>query len=220
MIGRGDAVTDYESYLASFTETVDPLIKEMENYAQKYYIPIMDPSGMNTFLGLLRIQQPKQILEIGSAIGYSAIRMVSALHGASVVTIERDQERYEKALDFIARSEFGNRIRIIEGDALELETQGILDESFDALFIDAAKGQYKRFFEKYSEFVRPGGIIYCDNMFMHGAVLLPDEDVPKRNRTMIRNLKEFTAWVMKHPAYETSLLPVGDGILIAVKKSN
>lgn len=213
-------MTDYESYIASFNEKAEPLVEEMEQYAVEHHIPIMDKSGMNTFLGLLRIQQPKQILEIGSAIGYSAIRMVSALQGTSVVTIERDEERYQKALDFIARSGYGDRISIIEGDALELDTIQMNDNSFDALFIDAAKGQYKRFFEKYSELVQPGGIVYCDNMFMHGAVLLNDEDVPKRNRTMIRNLNEFTAWVMKHPSYETSLLPVGDGILIAVKKKN
>ena len=74
----------------------------------------------------------------------------------------------------------------------EFDDESLPALQYDALFIDAAKGQYKRFFEKYSEHVEVGGIIYCDNMFMHGAVMFPDEDVPKRNRTMIRNLKEFT----------------------------
>lgn len=211
-------MNDYETYIASFTEEESPLIAEMESFAVEHRIPIMDRNGIDTFIGLLRIQQPKQILEIGSAIGYSAIRMVSALEDAAVVTIERDKERYNNALSYIERSGLSDRIRIIEGDALLINTQMLGHETYDTLFIDAAKGQYKRFFEKYAGLVRAGGIIYCDNMFMHGAVLLPDEEIPKRNRTMIRNLKEFTSWVMNHPEYETSLLPVGDGILVAVKR--
>ena len=94
----------------------------------------------------------------------------------------------------------------------------VFKETYDALFIDAAKGQYKRFFEKYSPTLSIGGVIYCDNMFMHGMVLREDKDIPKRNRTMIRKLKEFTHWVMNHPDYDAVLLPVGDGILIATKK--
>ncbi|WP_432358474.1 O-methyltransferase [Sporosarcina sp. UB5] len=209
---------DVVAYLSNLREKENPLIREMEDFAAKHHIPIMDRSGMETFIGLLQIQRPKYILEIGSAIGYSAIRMVSALEGTSVVTIERDKERYAYAVDYINRIGFEDRITIIEGDALTLSDESLPSLQYDALFIDAAKGQYKRFFEKYSEHVVQNGIIYCDNMFMHGAVMLPDEEVPKRNRTMIRNLKEFTAWVMKHPNFETSLLPVGDGILVAVKK--
>jgi predicted O-methyltransferase YrrM len=209
---------DNEAYISELREEDSPLIREMEEFAAQNRIPIMDRSGMETFIGLLRIQRPKLILEIGSAIGYSAIRMVSALEGASVVTIERDKERYTAALQYIDRSGFRDRITIIEGDALLLPENSLPALKYDALFIDAAKGQYKRFFEKYSEHLAQGGIIYCDNIFMHGAVMLPDEEVPKRNRTMIRNLKDFTSWVMKHPNYETSLLPVGDGILVAVKK--
>ncbi|WOV88784.1 O-methyltransferase [Sporosarcina oncorhynchi] len=211
-------MNEYEDYIAGFSELSNPLLQEMEQYAALNHVPIMDRSGMETFIGLLRIQQPKQILEIGSAIGYSAIRMVEALQNTSVVTIERDADRYVSAVDYIRRSGFEDRITIIEGDALDLDDEVLNTTGYDALFIDAAKGQYKRFFEKYSRHVAPGGVIYCDNMFMHGAILLEDEDIPKRNRTMIRNLKAFTAWIMQHPAYETSLLPVGDGILIAVKR--
>lgn len=209
---------EYTTYISNLGEAENPLIQEMEKYAEENRIPIMDRSGIDTFVGLLRIQQPKFILEIGSAIGYSAIRMVSSLKDVSILTIERDKERYESAVEYIERSGYSDRITIIEGDALLLDEALISERQYDALFIDAAKGQYKRFFEKYSKFVAPGGVIYCDNMFMHGAVLIPDEELPKRNRTMIRNLKEFTTWIMGHPQYETSLLPVGDGILIAVKR--
>lgn len=209
---------DFEDYISGLRESDSPLINEMEEFAEEHRIPIMDRKGIETFIGLLRIQRPKFILEIGSAIGYSAIRMVSALESVSVVTIERDKDRHATAVKYIDRSGLKDRITIIEGDALLLPDEALPSLCYDALFIDAAKGQYKRFFEKYAKHVVGGGIIYCDNMFMHGAVMLPDEEVPKRNRTMIRNLKEFTSWIMKHPNYETSLLPVGDGILVAVKR--
>ncbi|GKV54370.1 SAM-dependent methyltransferase [Sporosarcina sp. NCCP-2222] len=213
-----ESMSDYNQYIADLSDAEDPLISEMESLAQKQNVPIMDRSGIDTFIGLLRIQRPKAILEIGSAIGYSAIRMAMAVRGTSITTIERDADRYRLAVDFIQRSKVSDNIRIIEGDALLLEDDKLPDLAYDALFIDAAKGQYKRFFEKYAGFIKSGGIIYCDNMFMHGAVLTPDEELPKRNRTMIRNLKEFTKWIMSHPDYETTLLPVGDGILIAIKK--
>lgn len=211
-------MVNYKEYIAGFMKVKDPFISEMEQYAEENHVPIMDSDGIEMFISLLRIQQPDSILEIGSAIGYSAIRIADALPAVSIVTIERDTERYLKALDYIAESGYSERIAILEADALLTESDEIFDKMYDALFIDAAKGQYKRFFEKYAPTVKSGGVIYCDNMFMHGMVLHVDQDVPKRNRTMIRNLKVFTEWVMTHPDYETSLLPVGDGLLIAVKK--
>jgi predicted O-methyltransferase YrrM len=211
-------IKNYKSYIASFAKEKEPFISEMEQYAQENHVPIMDSDGIDMFISLLRIQNPEWILEIGSAIGYSAIRIAQSLPKASIVTIERDTERYLKAVYYISKSDYSNRIAIVEADALLTETDEIFDKTYDALFIDAAKGQYKRFFEKYAPALNAGGVIYCDNMFMHGIVLLDDKDIPKRNRTMIRNLKEFTEWVMNNPAYETSLLPIGDGLLIAVKK--
>lgn len=208
----------YDAYVASFKQEQDPVVVEMEKYAEEHHVPIMDRGGIELFISLLRLQKPQRILEIGSAIGYSAIRLAEALPQASIVTVERDNGRYLKAVDYITRSGLAERITIIEADALLTEADEIFTQSFDALFIDAAKGQYQRFFEKYAPTVPTGGVIYCDNMFMHGVVLHDEQDIPRRNRTMIRNLKAFTKWIMAHPDYETSLLPVGDGLLIAVKK--
>jgi predicted O-methyltransferase YrrM len=213
-----NGMENYEAYVASFMKEKDPFIIEMEQYAEEHHVPIMDSGGIDLFISLLRIHNPQRILEIGSAIGYSAIRIAAALPEASIVTIERDTGRYLKAVDYAKRSGHTDRISIIEADALLTEDDTIFNQSYDALFIDAAKGQYKPFFEKYAPSVTSGGVIYCDNMFMHGMVLLEDKEVPRRKRTMIRNLKEFTRWIMTNPDYETSLLPVGDGLLIAVKK--
>ena len=208
----------YNSYLAQFQKEKNTFIIQMEEYAKQHSVPIMDSGAIETLLGLLSIQKPLRVLEIGSGIGYSAIRMAESLPDTFITTIERNNDRYTKAVDFIGTSTFGNRIQIIEADALDLEIDTLQDKTYDALFIDAAKGQYKRFFEKYSPKVPFGGVIYCDNMFMHGMVLRDDIDLPRRSRSMIRNLREFTGWVMAHPDYDSILLPVGDGILIAKKK--
>src|SRR5690606_11407284 len=130
-------------------------------------------------------------------------------------TIERDAERVELARKFIQQSEVASRITMIEGDALEVE---ISELRFDALFIDAAKGQNKRFFEKFSPLVPKGGVIYIDNMYMQGLSNLDLSDVPRRKRTMIRNLKEFTEWISIHPDYHSTFVPVGDGLLICLKR--
>ena len=211
-------MTDYTTYISRFAEEKEPFILEMEHYAAEHRVPIMDDTGLYTLIGLLQIQQPTRILEIGSAIGYSAIRLAKAFPNAIIYTVERDTERYEKAVENIERSELQKRITIIHDDALELDEKKLPKEPFDALFIDAAKGQYRKFFDKYSPLVGSAGVIYCDNMFMHGMVLLEDADIPKRNRTMIRNLQQFTSWAMQNNHYETSLVPIGDGILIAVKR--
>ena len=161
------SIENYNAYIAELTKTKDPFIIQMEQYAKEHHVPIMDNDAIESFIGLLQIQQPTRILEIGSAIGYSAIRIVTALAGASIVTIERDADRYSKAIEFINRSGLADRIHIIEADALEPDSDEVLNETYDALFIDAAKGQYKRFFEKYSPVVNREGLfiaIICSCM--------------------------------------------------------
>lgn len=211
-------IHNYDSYIAAHLKEKSPFILGMESYAEENHVPIMGTGAIETFLGLLSLQNPKSILEIGSAIGYSAIRIAESFPHAKITTIERNAERFEKAVEYINASNVTNQIHIINADALDLEVDGVLAGPYDALFIDAAKGQYQRFFEKYAPLVKTGGVIYCDNMFMHGMVLREDIDLPRRKRTMIRNLRKFMSWIMAHPDFNASLLPVGDGILIAIKK--
>jgi len=205
------------NYIESFIRSRNELLMEMEKYAEEHHVPIMQLAAIDVLNQLLRIQNPSSILEIGTAIGYSAIRMASTLSDCTIVTIERDIERVNLAKQFIGRSEVANRITVIEGDALEVDVESI-QSTFDAVFIDAAKGQYMRFFEKYSPLVPSGGILYIDNMYMHGLSDLNIKDVPRRKRTMIRNLKTFADWVMNHPDYDSTFFPVGDGLLICLKR--
>lgn len=205
-----------DAYIESFIKPREQLLVEMEEYAIEHHVPIMQLSGIEALSQLLRIQNPKSILEIGTAIGYSAIRMAMALPNTNIVTIERDSERVQLAKKYIARSEQAGQIKVIEGDALEVELEE--NSTFDAVFIDAAKGQYMKFFEKYSPLVPSGGVLYIDNMYMHGLSDLDIKEVPRRKRTMIRNLKQFSDWIMEHPDYTSAFFPIGDGLLICLKR--
>lgn len=206
-----------DSYIRSFIPERNELLLEMESFAKENHVPIMELSGIEALNQLLRIQKPKTILEIGTAIGYSAMRIAYALPDVKIVTVERDVARLEKAKEFLARSEVKERITIIEGDALDVDVESI-ESTYDAVFIDAAKGQYQKFFEKYSPLVPSGGVLYIDNMYMHGLSDLDIKEVPRRKRTMIRNLKTFTNWILNHPDYTCAFFPVGDGLLICLKR--
>lgn len=206
-----------KEFIESFIQPRNDLLLKMEQYAEKNHVPIMQLSSIQVLCQLLRIQQPNHLLEIGTAIGYSAIRMAEAVPNCRIVTIERDEQRAEMAKQFIQESSVANQITLIEGDALEVDVKKV-QSTFDAVFIDGAKGQNKRFFEKFSPLVQKGGVIYIDNIYMHGLSNLPLAEVPKRKRTMIRNLKEFSEWIQNHPDYITTFVPVGDGLLICLKR--
>lgn len=197
--------------------SMEVLFETMRSYAAEHHVPIMEEQGIGELLALLRQQKPLRLLELGTAIGYSALRMADALPDVSIDTIERDEERFGKALGFIRESGMESRVRAICADALELDIAE-LSPYYDAMFIDAAKGQYERFFDKYESLLSPGGIIYCDNMSMHGMAEQPIKEVPRRKRTMIRNIRSFRERMDKHPGFDCELLPVGDGLLVCRKK--
>ncbi|WP_088102588.1 O-methyltransferase [Halalkalibacter urbisdiaboli] len=206
-----------EDYLKTLVPARGERIEEMERYAKEHEVPIMDLVGMESLLQQLRIVQPKRILEIGAAIGYSAIRMAVALPNATVVTIERDEERYKLALENIKLNGLQGRIHVLFGDALELAEKLEEEPPFDVLFIDAAKGQYQRFFDLYSNRVNIGGIIISDNVLFRGLVA-EQEIENKRLRSLSKKLRTYNKWLMDHSDYETRILPVGDGLAVSIKK--
>lgn len=188
----------------------------MEEFARIHHVPIMDLTGSEVLLSLLAMQRPIRILEVGTAIGYSAIRMAELLPEAQIVTIERNARRHEEALSFIGRSDVKDRITVIHGDAVELI--GSIEGPFDAVFIDAAKGQYQKFFDGYGALIPIGGTIYSDNLFLRGDVLLEDVSVlDRRRRRLVRLVKEFTEQLMARTDYHTAILPLGDGLAISRK---
>jgi predicted O-methyltransferase YrrM len=202
------------SYIENLVPERNPLLAEMEDFAKEHGVPIMELAGIEAMLQLLRIGQPAKILEVGTAIGYSALRMAEAVPAAQIVSIERDEERYQLAEMFISRSNHQHQITLIKGDALEVENVVREHGPFDAIFIDAAKGQYKKFFEIYSNVLQEDGVIITDNVLFKGLVC--EGEIESRNlRNLVRKIDEFNHWLMNHPDYFTVILPVGDGVAIS-----
>ncbi|PAE23094.1 MULTISPECIES: O-methyltransferase [Bacillaceae] len=207
--------------LHAYIEEIIPgrpqLLDKMEQYAKEHNVPIMELAGIEAMLQLLRIQKPKMILEVGTAIGYSALRMAFTVPESKIVTIERDVERYQLAEKYIEEAGKKEQIIIIKGDALEVEEDVEKHGPYDAIFIDAAKGQYQRFFEIYSRFLSDGGVIITDNVLFKGLVCESNIE-NKRIRNMVRKIDVFNKWLMSHPEYHTVILPVGDGVAISKKR--
>jgi predicted O-methyltransferase YrrM len=204
-------------YIDSLIQERNPLLNEMEEFARQENVPIMELAGIETLLQVLRIQQPVRILEIGTAIGYSALRMAEALPEAEIVTLERDEQRYKQALEFVGRSSHNNQVAILFGDALEMEQEVKEKGPYDAIFIDAAKGQYKKFFDMYTPFLSKQGVIYSDNVLFKGMVAAESVE-NKRIRQMVKKIKEYNDWLMSHPEYQTVIIPVGDGLAVSKRK--
>lgn len=207
-----------DEFLKDLIKPRSAIFLEMEQYAKENHVPIMQLVGMESLLQLLSLQKPQSILELGTAIGYSSMRMATKLANSTIVTIERDESKAELAQNYIERADLHHRIRVIVADALEVSNNELGENKFDAIFIDAAKGQYKNFFEKYAPFLNDGGVIYCDNLLLNGLSELPMSEVPRRKRTMVRNQHQFMEWLMNHPDYDTAFLPVGDGMLVSIKR--
>ncbi|ADC50431.1 O-methyltransferase [Alkalihalophilus pseudofirmus OF4] len=206
-----------ENYLKSLVPKRTPFVMEMEAYAKEHQVPIMDLVGMESLLWKLKLIQPERILEVGAAIGYSAIRMAQELPNTTIVTIERDEVRYKEAVANIEKNELSNRIEVRFGDALDLAQILESEPLFDVLFIDAAKGQYQRFLDLYGKMVKPNGVVFSDNVLFRGLVA-EDEIEEKRLRSIARKLRTYNEWLMQHPDYDTRILPVGDGLAISIKK--
>ncbi|MGM9987658.1 MAG: O-methyltransferase [Bacillaceae bacterium] len=205
-----------ETYLLDLIKPRNPLLTEMEEYAKENGVPIMDLLGMEYMLQLLRLIQPKRVLEIGTAIGYSGLRMIEEIEGLEVVSIERDEDRYEKAIQYIERAQCDS-IHLIYGDALETFSEVEAFGTFDVIFIDAAKSQYRRFFELYEPLLTETGVIISDNVLFKG--LIAAEKIESRNvRQMMRKLRNYNEWLVNNPNYDTTIFPIGDGVAVSKKK--
>lgn len=208
-----------QSYLDSLLPSRNELLVEMEVFAENHGVPIMERTGIEILLQVLRLHDAKRILEVGTAIGYSALRMGQGLPASMIVSIERNNERFKLAEDFVSRSGISERIHLVNADALEAEEAIKAFAPFDAIFIDAAKGQYKRFFEMYSRYLSEEGIIITDNVLFKG--LLFEERIENRRvRSLVKKINEFNHWLMSHPDYDTVILPIGDGVAISKKRGD
>ena len=174
----------------------------------------MIDSGIDFLTTFIIKNQINSVLEIGTAIGYSAIMMALANPNLKITTIERDRERYLEALKNIKKMELEDRITLIFNDALEVS----IGDKFDLIFIDAAKGQNIKFFEKFSSNLNKEGFIITDNMNFHGLVEKEDEIQSRNLRGLIRKNKEYKEYLLNLTDYHVEFLNIGDGIAVAERK--
>ena len=157
----------------------------------------------------------KNILEIGSAIGYSAILMASASKEVKVTTIERDETRYMECLKNVKKCGFDKEVNVVFQDALDVNLVGV---SYDLIFIDAAKGGYKKFFEKFKYFLAPGGVIITDNLKFHGYVGKKETIDSKNLRGIVDKIESYIEFLKTNEEFNTEFIDVGDGISLSTRK--
>lgn len=199
-------------YLQKMTDDKEPELRKIRRFAEENEVPICQRETAAFLRFLCVVKQPKRILEIGTAIGYSALVMARACQ-AEIVTLERDETMLLTARKNIKSSGLADRITLVEGDAAL--TLADVPGQFDLVFIDAAKGQYDFFLKKIS--LAPRGVLVCDNVLYKGMTAT-DELVVRRKITIVKRLRCFLDELMNDPRFVTSLLPLGDGVALAYKK--
>ncbi|MDD6224569.1 MAG: O-methyltransferase [bacterium] len=198
------------------TTNVYASIRDIKKYALDHKVPIMVDEGIDFLTTFIIKNQIHTVLEIGSAIGYSAIMMALSHPNLKITTIEKDETRYLEALRNIKKLDLEDRITLLFKDALEVS----IEEKVDLVFIDAAKGQNIRFFEKFSNNLNERGFIITDNMNFHGLVG-KEEEIKSRNlRGLVRKIREYKEYLEKQSNYKVEFLAIGDGIAIAEKKGH
>ncbi|MBO6195222.1 MAG: O-methyltransferase [Bacilli bacterium] len=195
---------------------MDSIIVEIEKYAEKENVPIMNKRGINFLCKLIEKNNIKSILEIGSAIGYSSIKMALCNEDIKITTIERDETRYLEAVKNIKKCNLEKRINIILGDALETNIKG----SYDLIFIDAAKGQNIKFFNKYKDNLKKDGMIITDNMSFHGLVEETERIKNKNLRQLVGKIRKYITFLKENKDYSTKFYKTGDGIAVTVKRED
>lgn len=194
--------------------TMDKSLKMIEDEARNRGIPLMLDDGMDFMLEYIYKNNVKSILEIGSAIGWSSMKMALVSSDISVVTIEKDTYRYNEALCNINDMNLGSRISIYNMDACEFET----DKKFDLIFIDASKGKNKLFFEKFCNNLTEKGVIITDNLSFHGLVQNDSLIKTKNQRGLVNKIKDYISFLENNTEYVTEFINIGDGISISKKK--
>ena len=190
----------------------DDLINYMRKYAKDNNIPIITREGLNYLSNYINNNNIKKILEVGTAIGYSAIMMCGVSEDIQVTTIERDEKRYLEAIKNIKKAHLEDRIHLIFNDALSVNVDGF----YDLIFIDAAKAQSQNFFERFELNLSENGTIITDNMNFHGLVNKKPEEIESRNlRQLVRKVNNYKMFLEGNQKYKTRFVDVGDGLAVS-----
>ena len=187
----------------------------MEQYAKEKNVPIIEKDSIAYIMKYIKTHNVRNILEIGSAIGYSAILMASSSKEVKVTTIERDEARYMECLKNVKKCGFDKEVNVVFQDALDVNLTGV---SYDLIFIDAAKGQYKKFFEKFKHFLSPGGVIITDNLKFHGYVEKKETIDSKNLRGIVDKIESYVEFLKNNEEFDTEFIDLGDGLSVSSRK--
>lgn len=201
-------------YLDSINiKETNELLVSLKMFALENNVPIITDEGINFLNQIISISNVKRVLEIGTAIGYSAINMAMS-NDISIVSVEKDKEIFNIAQKNIEKANLSKKIELINNDALEVDEMTL--GNFDLIFIDAAKAQSVKFFEKYKSILNSKGIIITDNLLFHDLV---DQEIRDRNlRQLMRKIDTFNKFVVKVPGFDTYLYQLGDGMSLSIKR--
>lgn len=218
MMDRPVIDTEVRDYLRSSQKQLSGSLGELEAWANERRVPIIPHETVTFFSWLLPLIKPKEILEIGTAIGFSAALMVQSLDSdCHVTTIERNPDMIEKAKVNFKKMAMEDNVTLLEGQASDW-LEKIEDDSIDFIFMDSAKAKYYDFFPHCYRVLKQGGVLAIDDVLQGGTILDDEADVPRRRRKIHRKLNEFLDIVMDHPAFESSIVPLGDGLLLITKR--
>lgn len=207
----------YVDFMNSLEKEEFPYLEELERYALDTEVPIIRKEMQSFLKTLLTMNKPRQILEVGTAIGFSALLMSEYMPAdAHITTIEKYEKRIPIARENFEKYGKADQITLIEGDATDVLAQ--LSGQYDLIFMDAAKGQYIHFLPDILRLLKPGGVLLSDNVLQDGDVIQSRYAVTRRNRTIHGRMREYLYELKNHPQLQTSILPVGDGITLSVKK--
>lgn len=205
------------SFINSFNSDYDDTVTAIRKEAEDRGVPIIRKEAGEFIKLLLMIKKPKRILEIGTAVGFSAIFMSRFLvDGGHITTIENYEKRIAAARKNIKMAGTEDVITLLEGDANDILDE--LSDSYDMIFMDAAKGQYGSFFEKSVRLLEKDGILLCDNVLQDGDVLESRYAVTRRNRTIHSRMRAYLYDIKHHPELETAILNIGDGMSLSIRK--
>lgn len=212
---------NYEYITEYIRATIKPnvgLLSELEEYASLNHVPIIQPEVAALMKVIGNIRRPARILEVGTAIGYSAILFSGFLQKGGIIdTIERNEQMLELARKNVKAAGLQDTVNIIAGDAIEVLP--CLEKTYDMIFLDAAKGQYNEFLDHSKRMLAlQGGLLVSDNVLYKGMIA-SDELVVRRKKTIVNRMRNFLKTLCQDEGFETSIIPIGDGVALSYRKN-
>lgn len=205
------------SFINSYATADSEALSELERYSLETNVPIVRKEMQTLIKFLLAAHSPRSVLEVGTAIGFSAVLMAENLPGDShITTIEKYEKRIPVARENFKKFGYEDKITLLEGDATDILRE--LEGSYDFIFMDAAKGQYINFFPDVMRLLSPGGILLTDNVMQEGDILESKFAVERRNRTIYKRMRDYLYELTHNDELTTVILPIGDGVTISTKK--